>query len=298
MQFSIMQTRVAEETGLSVTDDVTKIKAWINEAYQQVSGFYNWPWLLTNFVIQTVTDITTLTAAVNAGATTVTLSSTVTPTLAGNYWIRFDASSDDWYPITAHTAASATVTIGNAYLGATNITGAAVTIRKVFYDIPSGVDRIIDLRQSISDKKIQIIDPRTVDHVLPDPDTTGTPDIAYLTGITVAGAWRMSFYPLPSAKINIQGRGYATITELSADADVPLIPTKWHSVLVFLALALFGHDYIDDTRIDSAQKRAKETIKEMIKESNPVPGMFNVIRTWDTRQTNHNTYGFISNIGQ
>ena len=101
--------------------------------------------------------------------------------------------------------------------------------------------------------------------------------------MTSAGAWQLSFYPLPGDVINIQGRGYKTVTELSADSDQPLLPPKWHNILVFLALAPYGHDYIDDTRVASAQARAKEGVAEMLKEFNPFPGELHVIQPWDTR---------------
>lgn len=283
MQFSVIQSRVAEETGLSLTDDATKIKAWINGAYQQLSGFYNWPWLITNFTMQTVADITSLTASVNAAGTAVTLSATHAVSLATNYWIRFDDTSADWYPITAHTAGTNAVTIGNAYIGTTNLTAGACTIRKIYYDMPTGIDRIRDLRQAVTQEKIEIIDPITFDKALPDPSDTGTPRLAYLTGMTSAGLWQMSFHPIPSEIINIQGRGYKAITELSADADVPLIPAKWHGALVFLSLALYGHDYIDDARVKNAYAKAKEIMKEMVKECSPVPGSINVIQAWDAR---------------
>ena len=284
MQFSDIVTRVAEETGLDATADATKIKAWINAAYQQLSGFFSWPWLLTNFVIQTIADTTTLTASVAAAGTAVTLSSTHAVSLALNYWIRFDDTSDDWYPITAHTAGTNAVTIGNAYVGTAALVAGACTIRKIFYDLPSTVDRVIDLRQSITGNDITLIDAATFDHVLPDPDSEGTPRVAYHTGMTTAGLWQMSFFPIPDEVINIQGRGYKKITELSADADIPLLPAKWHSAIVFTALAMYGHDYIDDSRFQNAMIKAREIMKEMLKECNPIRGIKHVIQPWDSRR--------------
>lgn len=283
MQFSVIQTRVAEETGLSVTDDSAKIKSWINEAYQQLSGFYNWPWLLTNFTMQTTPDIDTLTASVSAGGTSVTLSSVYATSLASDYMIQFTSVSDDWYTISAHTAGTAAVTLANSFNGSTNLTSGTCLIRKVYYSLPSGIDRIIDLRQTISDAKIEFVDPRSLDRIIPDPSATGDPLYASLVGMTSTGLWRLSFYPTPSIKMNLQGRGYTAITELSGDTEVPLIPAKFHSTLVFLALALFGHDYIDDDRVQSATRKAKDSIQQMIKESRPVPGQITVIQPWDCR---------------
>lgn len=290
MQFLDIQTRVAQETGLDITTDATMIKAWINGAYQQLSGFFEWPWLLTNFILQTEADITDKTASVTAGGTTVTFN--VAPSansLASYYMIKFTDSPNtgDWYFISTHTANTNTCTISVPYTGSTNYVAGACKIRRILYNLPTNIDRLADLRQSVTKLKIELIDRLTFDKMVPDPDNTGTPTYAYLSGMVASGsakgAWQLSLYPLPNAVINIQGRGYITVTELSADSDTPLLPPKWHNALVFLSLALYGHDYIDDSRVQSAMAKSKEIMAEMLKEFNPFPGELHVIQPWDTR---------------
>lgn len=294
MQFSVIQARVAQETGLSTVDDATMIKAWINGAYQQLSGFFEWPWLMTNFTMQTTSDITNLTATVSAGSASLTLSGAPTPStlsLANNYMIQLtdtaQGGTSDWYLISAHTANTTAVTLSVPFVGTSNYTAGTCKIRQVYYNLPTNIDRLADLRQSVTKLKIELVDKLTFDKIVPDPDNTGTPTYAYLSGMVGSGssqgAWQLSLYPLPSSVINIQGRGYITITELSADADIPLLPPKWHNALVFLALALYGHDYIDDSRVQSAMAKSKEIMAEMLKEFNPFPGEMHVIQPWDTR---------------
>lgn len=284
MQFSDIQARVAQETGLSTTTDATAIKAWINGAYQQLSGFFNWPWLLTNFTLQTEADITARTATVSAGSTSVTLdSSPSASSLATYYMIQFSSVSDDWYYISAHTGGQATLTLGVAFTGTSTLTSGVCKIRRIHYLMPTTIDRIIDLRQSVTKIQLQAIDSRTFDTIVPDPNNTGSPTYYYLSGMNSSNQWEITYYPLPSSVINIQGRGYLKITELSGDSDTPLLPNKWHNALVFLALALYGHAYIDDSRVESAQARAKEIVEEMLKEFNPIPGEMHVIQPWDTR---------------
>lgn len=284
MQFSVMQTRVAEETGLSTTDDATKIKAWLNEAYKFVCALANWPWLLKNGTVQTVADITNLTASVNAAATAVTLSATHTPTLANDYMIRFDATSDDWYLITAHTAGTDALTISPAYVGSTNLSAGACTIRKVFYSLATDVDRIVGMRQAISDSKIENVSVQTFDRYLPDPTATGDPLYYAYMGLDSSKSHRITFYPTPSSKLNVQYRYYQRITELSGDSDTPLIPDPWHQVIIFVALAGFGHAYIDDDRIASAKERADVILKKMLDQISPVPDHLPVIQPWDRRR--------------
>lgn len=283
MDFTSLKTRVAEETGLDLTNDATKLGVWVNEAYRFLAGMREWPWLLKTSAIQTVTDITSLTASVNAASTAVTLSATYTPTLANDYYIQF-STTDDWYLITAHTAGTDAVTITPAYQGSTNLSAGTCTIRKVFYSLASDVDRIIDMRQTVTDRQLVYIDPRTFDRQLPDPTATGTSYAYMLLGLDSSRSWRASFYPIPSAKTNILYRYYQKITDLSASDSVPIIPDKFHQAIVFTALAMFGHPYIDDSRMQSAERRAKMLVSEMVGQVSPIPDQHPVIQPWDTRR--------------
>jgi hypothetical protein len=283
MQFVDLYTRIAEETGLDVTADATKLKAWVNEAYRFLAGLREWSWMLKNGTIQTTADITTLTATVNAAATAVTLSSTYATSLASDYYIQFSDTSDDWYLITAHTAGTDTLTISPAYTGSSNLTAGTTKIRRVFYSLASDADRIIDMYEAIEDRQLVYVDPRELDHQVPDPTSTGTPQAYTLLGYDTSNAWRAHFYPIPSAKINIQYRYYKGITDLSATGDVPVLPSKWHTGIIFVALSMFAHPYIDDDRMASAESRARQVVSEMIRQQNPLPDKHTVIQPWDAR---------------
>lgn len=283
MNLTAMIARVANETGLDATNDATVITAWLNQAYQQLSGAFDWPWLLTNSTMQTEADITSGTATVSAGGTSVTLSVAPAASVATNYMIQFTDSTDDWYIITVNNTPFTTATINVPYVGASNYTAGAYIIRRVFYTTPTGTDRIINMRQTITDIEIPAIDVRDYDRILPDPQNTGTPVYYYLTGMSSSGLWQVGFDPIPSAVINIQVRAYKKITELSSGSDEPLIPIKWHNILVFMALALYGHEYIDDSRLQSARQRASELLREMELNYTPTPDKMNVVQPWDQR---------------
>lgn len=282
MDFTSLKTRVAEETGLDLTNDATKLGVWINEAYRFLAGMREWPWLLKQGTVQTVSDITTLTASVNAAATAVTLSSVYATSLANDYMIQF-STTDDWYLISAHTAGTSAVTIATAYQGATNLTSGTCTIRKVYYSLASDTDRIINMREAVDDNSLVYVDPRTYDRQLPDPTATGTPQIYSLVGLDSSKYWRATFYPLPDAKVNIMYKYYQKITDLSGSTDTPLIPEKFHQAIVFTALAMFAHPYIDDTRMQSAERRAKMLVGEMVGQVSPVPDSHPIIGAWDQR---------------
>lgn len=282
MDYTALKTRVANEAGLSLTTDGTMIGTWVNAAYQHISGLFNWPWLFKTSTLQTVADITTGTVSINAASTSGTFSSAPSVSVANDYMIQFQGS-DNWYFISSHTAASTSFSISVPYTGTSNLSGATYTVRKVFYSLPSDLDRIIDLRQSITKDKLEYIDPRTFDRLIPDVTETGSPRYYSLLGLDSSKYWRIGYYPTPNAVINIQLRYYQKITELSASSDTPLIPDKWHNGIVFGALALYGHSYIDDARIKEAALRFESVTNEMVANSNHVPDQLVVIQPWDTR---------------
>lgn len=282
MNFSSLKTRVAEELGLNATSDDTKLGVWVNEAYKFLAGMRDWPWLVKEGVVQTIADTTTLTASVNAAATAVTLSATHAVSLANDYYIQF-AATDDWYLITAHTAGQNTLTISPGYQASTNLTSGTCTIRKVFYSLASDVDQIIDMKQAVTDRQLVYVDPRELDRHLPDPTATGTPYAYTFTGMDANNYLRVSFYPIPSAKTNIQYKYYKRVADMSNTTDVPSFPDKWHQAIVFVALAMFGHPYIDDSRMQSAERRAKTVVSEMTKQVSPLPDKHNIIAPWDQR---------------
>lgn len=283
MQFSVIQARVAQETGLDVTADTTAIKAWINQAYKHVNGIFNWPWLLKHGTIQTTADITTGTVSINAASTSLTFSSAPASSVANQYMIQFTDESDDWYIISAHTGGQTSATLSVAFNGSSNISGASYILRKVFTSLPSDLDRIVDLRQARTDTKLGAVDIRTFDRYLPDPTATGDPMYYYLSGLDTSGYWQIGLYPIPTSTENIQVRYLKIPSDLSADADLPVIPEKYHDILVYGALYMFGHPYIDDDRYKLALQRYSDLLNEMKLTYNPVPDQANVLQPWDSR---------------
>lgn len=283
MTFATLRARVAGETGLDVTTDATIINAWINAVYKTIVGSFRWPWLLKNSTIQTVADITTGTVSINAGATTGSFSSAPAVSVANQYMIQFPTVSDDWYIISAHTAAQTAFTLANAFVGTSNLSGASYICRKVYYSLPSDCDGVIDLRQAITDTVLSPVDIRTFDRYLPDPTATAEPLVFALAGYDTSKNWQMTLYPIPTSVMNLQLRYYQMPADMSGDSDTPLLPEKFHDAIVFGALYHYGHGYIDDDRIATAEERYKDAMKEMKNNYNPMKSQMSVIQTWDSR---------------
>lgn len=281
MDYTTLQTRVAQEAGMDLTQDSSIVGAWVNGAYQHISGVFNWPWLIKTGTIQTVADITTGTVAVNIGGLAITFSSGPVASVANDYWIQFTTSAD-WYPIATHVAGSTSATISIPYVGTAAYSGTYI-LRKIFYSLPSDLDRIDEIRQAITKQKLEYIDYRTFHRYIADPTASYTPIYYSMIGLDSSQYWRIGLYPTPNAVINLQLLYYQKITELSATSDTPLIPAKWHNVVVWGALALYGHDFIDDTRVQTATQRFRNGVEEMLAHYNASPDQRTVIQPWDTR---------------
>ncbi len=284
MTFVNLKLKVAEETGLNTTNDNTKLGVWVNEAYRFIAGLRRWPWNLATKTIQTVADITTGTVSVNAGATSITFSTGPTPSIATDFQIQFTAESDDWYLVTAHTAGQTGATISPGFVGSSNYSSKAYIVRKVFYSLASDVDQIINMKQAITDVALQYIDPRDLDDYQPDPTATSESPYSYtVIGFDSSGNWRVRFFPTPTTILNVHYKFYQRPTDMSSDGDLPILPTKWHQAIAFVALSMYGHPYIDDSRMSMAQSRARTILTEMIKQISPLPDKHPVIQAWDAR---------------
>lgn len=248
MTFLQMQQELSDRVSVydqTVTDDATKLKRWLNMAIQYICGKKLWPFTLAEEIIQTVTDITTGTVSINASDTALTFSSAPSASVANRY-IQL-STSNDWYKITAHTAASTSATISPAYVGTSNLSAGTYTVRKLLYTTTTPLMQIIDMKQLIAPGRVVSASPREADFLLPLYYGTGTPDYYIMSSPNSSGTHQFSFVPSPSAIMNINIRGIQKLSDLSADADIPVIPTPWHDGIVNVA-AYYAFQGIDDSR--------------------------------------------------
>lgn len=281
MDFTALKARVAGEAGLDTTIESTLLGVWVNAAYKHICGLYNWPWLMKPGTLVTVPDITTGTVSINAASTLLTFSSAPAASVANQYMIQFPATSDDWYPISSHTAAQTSAVLGTAFVGSSNISGAEYICRKVYYSLPSDLDRIVDIRQAVSDITLSHVDIRNFDRALPDPTATGDPINYSVVGLDSSGYWQITLHPTPATKLLLQLRYYYTPSDMASGS--PVLPEKFHDAIVWCALAMYGHAYIDDNRITAAKVRFEQRIADMRRMYSPVPDRRNVLQTWDSR---------------
>lgn len=266
MIFLTQQQELGAQVGLdqTVTADATLLKRWLNISQRMIIQSFDWPFLRSSnpLVIQTVADYSTGTVATTANSTTITFSAGPSASMVGRY-IR-TSSSNDWYRITAHTAAATSATIEIA--ATTTASAATFTIRKFYYSTgTSTVDRILAIRQTVSPQQLLEVGKEEFDRVRPDPDTTGTPRAYMMAGKDANDYWQFVLFPTPDAVINLYIDHLRAGVDLAADADVSIIPEKWHTSVMLQGAKAQAFDFMDDTRSVNAWKLFANMLDQMKK---------------------------------
>lgn len=263
MNFLTMQQELSDRIPAydqTVTADATKLKRWLNMAQQYICGKRLWPFQLAEEIIQTVTDISTGTVAINAGSTSLTFSSGPVASVANRY-IQLE-TSNDWYKITAHTAASTSATISPAFVGTSNLTAGTYKVRKLLYTTTTPLIQILDMKQLVTPTQVTSLSPRTGDFFLSLYLDAGTPYNYIMSSPDSSGVPQFSFVNSPDTVININVRGIRLLSDMSSDADTPLIPAPWHDAIINIA-AFYGYQGLDDSRAATELTVGESRIADM-----------------------------------
>jgi len=261
MNFLTMQQELSSRLrayDTSVAADLTDLKRWLNMAQQYICGKQIWPFRFAEEILQTVPDYTTGTVTISAAGTTATFSATITDSKTDQY-IQF-ASSQDWYKITAHTAGTDTATISPAAISAN--TAATYTIRKLLYTTTTPLIQIVDMKQLVTPTQVVSVSPLQADFMLPLYYDAGNPYYYVMSSPNSSGTPQFSFMQSPSTVMNINIRGLKVLSDLSADADISIIPVPWHDAIINIA-AYYGFQGLDDTRANIELQVGEARIADM-----------------------------------
>lgn len=300
MNFGVMQTELADRLGVyseTKTNDATKIRRWLNMGQQYISGKMNWPFMLSYEVIQTVTDITTGTVAINAAATALTFSSAPTPSVAGRY-IKIQGSNN-WYRISAHTAAATAATLATAFVGSSNVTGQTYTVRNLLYATNSTtpLDSILDIKKTVNPTKLISLNQAYGDFFLPLYLDAGEP-ISYIMGpVNSSGNLQFSLANPPDTVLNLLCRGILKLVDMSASSDTTIIPQRWHDAVVDMG-AHYGFTGIKDEQARNAFQLASVKIADMARVYNTDLGRHRVMAPFDAEVNYGPIFVLPSNYGK
>lgn len=267
--FLQLQQELAAQCGLdqTVSSHATLLKRWINNAQQTVLRSFEWPFNRSIYplVIQTVPDYATGTVATTAGSASITFSVAPTDVNGNNVSVanRFiqTSSSQDWYRITAHTSGTTSATLEAAAI----YTAAAATliIRKVYYSTDSTVDRIMQVYQDILPYQLVETSPEFFQAFNPGFLSSGTPRMYMPSGLDSSGYVQFRLWPNPDAVINLRVEYQKTATDMSADADVSVLPAKWHTTVLVEGAKAQAFSFLDDSRYVNSVTLFGQMIEEM-----------------------------------
>ena len=267
--FQTLYQELAAQVGLdsTVSSQATLLKRWINNSQQVILRYFEWPFLraATPLVIQTVPDITAGTVATTAASTSITFSTTPkdsnnTSVSVQGYYIQ-TSSSNDWYRISAHTVGATAATLEIA--ATTTATAATYTVRKIYYSTSSSVDRIIQVSQTFL--PYQLLE-TTIEYFMsfnPGFLSSGTSRIYCMAGVDSSGYPQFRLWPNPDAVLNLYIDYLSVATDLSADADVSVIPAKWHTTVLVEGAKVQALSFLDDSRYQQSLLVFKDQLEEM-----------------------------------
>lgn len=282
MNFLVMQQELSDRLGAydqSVSGDATKLKRWLNMAQQDITSKMNWPFMISEEIVQTSTDITTGTVTITDATTALTFSSAPAASVA-NWFIKF-STSNNWYQITSHTAASTSAVITPALGEGASISGGTYKLRKLFYKTSTPLDSILDMKQFITPVVLESIPPTTGDMFLPLYWDSGT-IYKYISSVySATDGLQFSFLYSPSSVLNVMVRGIKKLSDLSSDSDISIIPSRWHSAIVDMG-AFYGFSSLDDTRAQAFYNKANQGVEDMRQVYGTDLGRHRVMRPVDT----------------
>lgn len=275
----------------TTTTQITLAKRYINVALQDVHIQQNWPWAERRATLQTHAPYSTGTVSIAlATRTTVAGASTLWNTAvtgmgfnnvrAGGR-IVFSGATDP-YPVASVTSDTA-LTLTDLWLGDTALSAATYTYYEDEYALAADFFRMVDARQFTDVLNIPILGRQEFYRRFPRNATSGTPSVCTLIelgpGTTVDARPRVVFHPYPDTSINIPYR-YMTkylavssagvgATDLSADADEPIIPLRYRHVLILYAAMQWYRDRKDDARSQEVGAEYVDLVKRMSGDSDP-----------------------------
>lgn len=237
LTFSDLLSEVYDQTGLDSTDsaNVTRVTRWLNFVQQDICARWPWTFMESREDISTIADQSTGTVNTIGGSTSVVGIGTNFNSNHIGRFIQF-AGANQWYEIVT-TPTTTSLTIDIAFQG-TSLTGAGFLIRKMFYSLSSNADRIIDIRNWNTPLKLVQCDPRQIDDLNPNAQSTNS-SYGYVTwGVDASGNIQISPYPFPS-----DARLFEIRTNLRPVDGSISIPNKYAHLISFGATSV-GYAYL------------------------------------------------------
>lgn len=201
----------------------TDFGALINKCQREEVESWDWSFLYTNVIINTVIQYTTGTVTVTQGSATVTSSgATFTPAM-NKWWIRVGATLTT--PVIVSYLSPTTLTLSTPWGGATT-TNTVYSLFPLYYDVFPLIEvqrvRQIDFLTETSQEALNRIDPSRL-------STGGSPSLRWSpapwNNPTSIGHFQVELWPVPSANLPYIVDGKMGSIDMVNPTDLPLIPS-------------------------------------------------------------------------
>lgn len=262
--FSDIYTRVLDRAGINSSDStrLAQVKRAINDAYKKWAAAKQWDDLTAVGVINVKDEYTAGTVAVTNGSTTVTGTSTVWTSAHLNRILKVSGYEETYKATTI--GSNTVITLDQSYNGTTGAT-KGYTLYQPIYSLASTFDEFINPHHAFwpyYPVPVSIEDIRRLYNQY--PTTTGKARYYTLIDPDSSNNRQVMIWPIPDADYNLKYDYKRTITELSADADVPLISDSWReAILVEGGLAII-YEVLGDTRADTQSTRFSKALLSMM----------------------------------
>lgn len=231
-------TELGDRVGLDMTIAAYKTRGlrWLNLIQQDICSRFSFSFQFARETVQTVADKTAGTVSWTLGGTAFTGTSTAFASTDKRSFIQPQGSSQ-WYEVT--NVSGQVLTVAVPIIETTNATGTYV-LRKRYYDLTADVERMYDVIETETPNKLSNLGVYTLDTYQSDIESDSVsiptgyvlfrqdPDIA----ASAAPVRQIMFYPAPDKIYNIEVKYLALLNDLSADTDIPRIPTPYLTVLL------------------------------------------------------------------
>lgn len=286
LAFSTLYTELGDRLSLdsTVSAYATRLKRWINLAQSDLQGRREWSFLQEREMIQTVAQKTAGTVTATTASTTVTGASTAFAATDKRSFIQIQGDTN-WYEVTA--VSSQVLTISPAFAGTTG-SSLTYTLRQVYYDLTSDVNRIVDVRQTSTPLKLINLGVWTLDLYQPDIQNVSPPTGYILfrqnpdTAVTSAKVRQIAFFPVADAAYNIEVRYYKILADLSGDTDICAIPSVYIPVLLDGA-EWYGSKFLNDEKEPMLKQQYEYGIQKMIEQENSLGDYLPVLASMDSQ---------------
>ena len=266
-------TRLQDVYGNTLSSSDAYYGRVVNDAYFKICALTEWWWLEKDQVIVANAPATSFVASATIASTAMIISGSIATTYGANTWI---GAPERVYRATSISgSATVTLTLDSPWIETTN-TAVAVDLWGDTFTLPTDFDTVVSVASRSDDNykpltQVTLADIETYGSnvfdwasevadrfcVYPNPDGTASSKTQLIR-----------IFPPPDETTEYLLRYRMCPATLSAAADVPFLPERYHPILVdYAKLELYKNEGEDSDRIQFAEQEASKGMAMLIRQN-------------------------------